>query len=149
MSLEKDFFVVCTKLIFFQERFQLTQNSTNVFTLQNSQYFSSVQGSFINYVDKTRQVGSNGNVNSRQIFPLVLKQAMSTGVGQVVDNGQNLVNIVSERPLRPSSVALYLLFCFLLLLGTVLLEKCTEVMIILKKHVFLRTPLKKVAFSRN
>ena len=41
----------------------------------------------------------------------------------MVDNGQNLVNIVSERPLRPSSVALYLLFCFLLLLGTVLLEK--------------------------
>jgi hypothetical protein len=49
----------------------------------------------------------------------------------VVNNGQNLVNVVSERPLRPSSVVLYLLFCFLLLLGTVLLEKCTEVMIIL------------------
>ena len=87
-----------------------------------------------------------------QIFPLELKEPMSTDctLGWVgVNNGQNLVNIVSERPLRPSSVALYLLFCFLLLLGTVLLEKCTEVMIILRKHVFLTTPLKEVAFSRN
>ena len=53
------------------------------------------QGAFTNYVDKTRQVCGTENINGIQIFPLVyfgkkIPSQMSTGGGQVVNNGQNL-----------------------------------------------------------
>ena len=74
------------------------------------------QGSFFNYVDKTRQVSGTGNVNGKyaEISYNILKEFpnqcnVNRGtVGtcrQVVNNGQNLVNVVKERPLIAHTAA--------------------------------------------
>ena len=62
--------------------------------------------SFTNYVSKARQVGRTGNVKDMQIFPYNSKgipSKLSTRCRQVVNNGQNLVNVVCERPLSSKS----------------------------------------------
>ena len=53
-------------------------------------------GAFTNYFDKTRQVGGTGNVKGKvKKFHHKCQQ----GGRYVVNNGQNLVNVVCERPL--------------------------------------------------
>ena len=70
------------------------------------------QVAFFNYVNKTRLLGGTGNVNGMQISPLTVKKIhlkCQHEVGmQVVNNGQNLVNVVKERPLT-SKTELYLM----------------------------------------
>ena len=56
-----------------------------------------------------KQVGCTVNVKGMQICPYFLKEIpsqMSTRGGQVVNDGQNLVNVVYERPLIASRVNL-------------------------------------------
>ena len=74
-----------------------------------SKQLDDLRGAFTNYVDKTRQVGGTVNVNGMQIFPYFSKEIpsqISTGGGQVVNDGHNLVNVVYERPLIASRVNL-------------------------------------------
>ena len=55
------------------------------------------KGSFTNYVDKTRQVGSTGNVKGMQIF-LKNSKVIPSPMSTVVNNGHNLAIVVKERP---------------------------------------------------
>ena len=68
-------------------------------------------GPFFNYVDKTRQVGSIGNVNSCRFFlrkvMKFLPKFQPNVSRQVVNNWQNLVNVVKGRPLWPYFSSLF------------------------------------------
>ena len=60
-------------------------------------------GSSTNYVDKARLVGRTENVRDMQIFPYNSKgipPPLSTRGRSEVNNGQNLVNVVKERPTK-------------------------------------------------
>ena len=74
-----------------------------------SKQLDDLRGAFTKYVDKMRYVGGTVNVKGMQICPYFLKEIpsqMSTRGGQVVNDGQNLVNVVYERPLIVSRVNL-------------------------------------------
>ena len=56
------------------------------------------QGSFFNYLDETREVGGNGNVNGKQGFSYDSKGITPPHWlgSQVVNNGHNVVNVAKE-----------------------------------------------------
>ena len=104
------------------------QNNSLLQRIGNLQYQSSISytlvkgtltlGAFFNYVYKMRQVGSNGNVNGIQRFyHKTVKKYVNRGQPssrQVVNNGQNLVNVVKECFLSLQQAG-FLYFCGLVL----------------------------------